>query len=72
MKKIIYYAVPIALIASLFINTIGKPLPIGASLPNATQKMKRSKGNEVSFKDVMVKNGLLVMFSCNTCPIVKK
>ena len=72
MKKIFYSAVPLAVIASLFINTIGEPLPIGASLPNATQKMKSTKGNEVSFKDVMGKNGLLVMFSCNTCPIVKK
>ena len=72
MKKIIYSAVPLALIASLFINTIGEPLPIGASLPNATQKMKSTNGKEVSFKDVMGKNGLLVMFSCNTCPIVKK
>ena len=72
MKKIFYSAVPLALLASLFINTIGEPLPIGASLPNATQKMKSTKGNEVSFKDVMGKNGLLVMFSCNTCPIVKK
>ena len=72
MKKIFYSAVPLAVLASLIINTIGEPLPIGAALPNATQKMKSTKGNEVSFKDVMGKNGLLVMFSCNTCPIVKK
>ena len=63
---------PMAVIASLSLNLISEPLPIGASLPNPTQKMKSTSGEEVSFKDVMGKNGLLVMFSCNTCPIVKK
>lgn len=32
--------------------------------------MKDISGKEVSFKDATKKNGLLVMFSCNTCPIV--
>lgn len=72
MKKILYAAMPMAVIASLSLNLISEPLPIGASLPNPTQKMKSTSGEEVSFKDVMGKNGLLVMFSCNTCPIVKK
>jgi len=34
--------------------------------------MKDISGAEVSFKDAMKKNGLLVMFSCNTCPVVEK
>ena len=33
--------------------------------------MKDITGTEVSFKDAQKKNGLLVMFSCNTCPVVK-
>ena len=34
--------------------------------------MKDVSGKEISFKEVMKKNGLLVMFSCNTCPVVGK
>jgi hypothetical protein len=48
------------------------PLPIGASMPKADLKMKDVSGKEVSFKDAKKKNGLLVMFSCNTCPWVIK
>jgi hypothetical protein len=46
------------------------PLPIGSSIPDPGNKMKDVGGMEVSFKDAMKKNGLLVMFSCNTCPVV--
>jgi hypothetical protein len=35
-------------------------------------KMKDISGKEISFRDAMKKNGLLVMFSCNTCPVVGK
>jgi thioredoxin-related protein len=48
------------------------PLPIGASLPKADLKMKDITGKEVSMQDAKKKNGLLVMFSCNTCPWVIK
>jgi hypothetical protein len=34
--------------------------------------MKDITGKEVSFQDATKKNGILVMFSCNTCPVVKK
>jgi len=46
------------------------PLEIGSSLPKADRKMKDITGKEVSFNDIKTKNGLLVMFSCNTCPWV--
>ena len=48
-----------------------EPLPIGAPLPDADKKMKDISGKEVSFRDVVDKNGVLVMFSCNTCPVVQ-
>ena len=48
------------------------PLPIGALIPNPDKKMKDISGKEFSFSDVKNKNGLLVMFSCNTCPIVHR
>lgn len=47
-------------------------LPIGADLPKADVKMKDVSGKEISFKAAQKKNGLLVMFSCNTCPYVIK
>ena len=34
--------------------------------------MKDISGKEVSLNDAQKKNGLLVMFSCNTCPYVIK
>ncbi len=68
MKKI-FFAAAIAVIALQLTND---PLPIGSSLPDPDLKMKDISGKEVSFKENMKKNGLLVMFSCNTCPVVGK
>lgn len=48
------------------------PLALGAALPKSELKMKDISGKDISLKDVMGKNGLLVMFSCNTCPYVIK
>ncbi len=70
MKKTFLALVPLALAAALAFRSSVEPLPIGASLPNPDRKMKDIAGMEVSFKDVMNKKGLLVMFSCNTCPVV--
>ena len=52
--------------------TLPRPgnLPIGASLPKADVKLKDVSGKEVSLNDARKQNGLLVMFSCNTCPYV--
>ncbi len=72
MKKILFAAFPVLAIALLVGNTPADPLAIGASIPNAETKMKDISGKEISFKDAMKKNGLLVMFSCNTCPVVHK
>lgn len=72
MKKTLFAALPIAAISILALRPASDPLPIGAPVPNPEVKMKDISGSEVSFKDAMKKNGLLVMFSCNTCPVVKK
>lgn len=72
MKKILYAAFPIAAIAMLTLQQVSDPLPIGADIPRQDVKMKDISGNMVSFKDAIKKNGLMVMFSCNTCPVVKK
>jgi len=70
MKKT-FFVWPILLCVAFAFRT-SNPLPIGASLPNPDKKMKDISGKEISFKDETNKNGLLVMFSCNTCPIVHR
>ncbi len=45
-------------------------LPIGSAMPKAEVKMKDVSGKEVSMKDALQDKGVLVMFSCNTCPYV--
>jgi thioredoxin-related protein len=54
----------------LFSFTMEDPLPLGASVPKADNKLKDISGKEVTLKEAMKENGLLVMFSCNTCPVV--
>ncbi|MCW5899686.1 MAG: redoxin family protein [Flavobacteriales bacterium] len=49
------------------------PLPtleLGAKLPAAGQKMMDVSGKEVSLQEIAGGNGLLVVFTCNTCPFV--
>lgn len=55
-----------------FINTsAGAELGINAPLPMADEKMKDVSGKEVSLNTSKTAKGLLVIFSCNTCPYVK-
>ena len=70
MKKIFFALLPVVFATSLAFKSSVDPLPIGAPLPNPDKKMKGVAGMEVSFKDAMNTKGLLVMFSCNTCPVV--
>lgn len=45
-------------------------LEIGAKAPKAEVKMADVSGAEYSLNDLKKENGLLVVFSCNTCPFV--
>jgi cytochrome oxidase Cu insertion factor (SCO1/SenC/PrrC family) len=56
----------------LAFTTLPDELPIGSSIPSPDLKMKDISGKQFSFKDAKKKNGLLVVFSCNTCPWVIK
>jgi thioredoxin-related protein len=73
MKKVIQ----ILSITSVFLIAIAfKPgniqeLAIGSAIPKPDYKMMGVTGKEVSLADVKEENGLLVIFSCNTCPYVK-
>ena len=52
--------------------SVTEELPIGADMPKADVKLKDISGKEITLKDAKKQNGLLVMFSCNTCPYVIK
>jgi hypothetical protein len=45
-------------------------LPIGATIPKATIRLRDVSGKEISLQEVRQAGGLLVMFTCNTCPYV--
>lgn len=45
-------------------------LQIGETLPLSDAMMMNITSKEVSLDDVMEENGLLLVFSCNTCPFV--
>lgn len=47
-------------------------IAIGSNAPLLDKTMKDVSGKMVSVKDAMKQNGVLVMFSCNTCPYVIK
>lgn len=46
-------------------------LPLNSSVPMGDYKMKDVSGRQVSLDDIKKEKGLLVIFSCNTCPYVK-
>lgn len=71
MKKNLLAVLPALLLFS-FLPISKDPLPLGAGLPQPDLKMKDISGKEISLSDAKQKNGLLVMFSCNTCPYVIK
>jgi thioredoxin-related protein len=45
-------------------------IDIGTEIPQADYKMQDVSGEMVSLNSAKKKNGLLVIFSCNTCPYV--
>lgn len=52
-------------------NSVSPEIGINAPIPLADEKMKDVSGKEVSLNSVKTTKGLLVIFSCNTCPYVK-
>src|ERR1044072_1849607 len=49
-----------------------KSIPIGSEIPNPGMMMPTFDGPQVSLDQAKTEKGLLVMFSCNTCPYVIK
>ena len=73
MKKKILSSV-IILVALVFVSsTLSEDHPIlkvGKKAPLSDLKMKNIDGSQHSLASLTKENGLLVVFSCNTCPFV--
>lgn len=71
MKKFALLLTVLSASLVAFIPAVNPELEIGSSIPKADLKMMDVSGKEVSLNDSKGENGLLVIFSCNTCPYVK-
>lgn len=71
MKKLFLAALAVASIGMAAFTAVTE-LPIGAAMPKGDYKMKDISGKVVTLNDAKKENGILVMFSCNTCPYVIK
>lgn len=76
MKNILLISA-FALTALSFVAVEITPITLGTSIPNADRKMENvlfsdsvGQSKSVSLNDAKKVNGLLVIFSCNTCPYV--
>lgn len=74
MKSKIYLLLACFVVAGLFSFSNLMPLDelaIDSPIPMSDYKMKDVSGTQVSLGDAKKDKGLLVIFSCNTCPYVK-
>ena len=69
MKKIMFVFM-LAVSVSVFASNNSGKLAIGDKPVLPEVKMDDVSGAKISLADVKKENGLLVMFSCNTCPFV--
>jgi hypothetical protein len=77
MKKLLFLPFAFAIAGLLSCGSDETPpdtyaLPIGTKIPKADVSMKDISGKQISLQEAFKENGLLVMFSCNTCPYVIK
>ena len=52
-------------------NSNFQEIAINSPIPMPDYKMKDVSGKEISLNEAKTAKGLLVIFSCNTCPYVK-
>ena len=67
MKKVLYLFIIIPLLS---LANDKNSLSIGETLPIPNYKMKSVDGSFYSLNDLKTKEGILVIFTCNTCPFV--
>ena len=72
MKKLLFVTAIAAILGSAFkLSPALEELALNAPLPETGYKMKDVSGKEISLGEAKTEKGLLVIFSCNTCPYVK-
>lgn len=71
MKKVMFILL-MAVSVSVFANGNNGKLGIGEKAVLTDVKMEDVSGELISLQDAKKKNGILVLFSCNTCPFVMK
>jgi peroxiredoxin len=69
--QIVSIAAVVFITATAFKLAISPELEIGKQIPAADVKMMDISGKEITLAESKGENGLLVVFSCNTCPYVK-
>tara|TARA_B100000609_G_C17106068_1_gene377233 strand:- start:207 stop:809 length:603 start_codon:yes stop_codon:yes gene_type:complete len=67
MKKVLYLFIIIPLLS---LAKDKNSLSIGETLPIPNYKMKSVDGSFYSLNDLKTEEGILVIFTCNTCPFV--
>jgi thioredoxin-related protein len=72
MNKLFLATMVSGLFLVAFKSATNGELPIGSSIPKADVKLTDISGKEITLKSATKENGLLVMFTCNTCPYVIK
>lgn len=70
MKNYIFIAIMSLLSASSFAQKEITPLSIGSDMPQQNHPLIGIDGKTVETKNLMGQNGLIIIFSCNTCPFV--
>ncbi|HEV2481728.1 MAG TPA: thioredoxin family protein [Puia sp.] len=70
MKKLLSLLVVVPALGLLSLSSGPAGLPIGSPLPKADIPIKDVSGKMITLGEAKGANGLLVMFSCNTCPYV--
>lgn len=70
IAQIVPFFIGAVLVLSFTADKGPKSLKIGAKAPMAEVKMLAVGGEKIALNDAKMKNGLIVVFSCNTCPFV--
>lgn len=75
MKKTIAFSFVFICLSAMMLSFAKFPLlnelPLNSAIPMADIKMKDVSGKNISLNEVKTEKGLLVIFSCNTCPYVR-
>ncbi len=69
--KQVFFLFMMMISVSVMAGGYGK-LDVGDKAVLTSVKMEDVSGKEISLNDVKKENGVLVLFSCNTCPFVKQ